>query len=53
MPTIGQLNKKIYQYQVGNFHCYIINISGFFKKDHIGFYGLKKDKEEYIQNRPV
>ena len=53
VPTVKELNLKLYELHAGQFHCNYIDVQDSFKRNNIGFYGINEIIEEYISNCPV
>lgn len=53
VPTVSELNEKLYEYHAENFPCNYRDVQDLFKKNNIGFYGLNNLIEEYVSNCPV
>ena len=53
VPTVKELNLKLYEYHCENFHCNYKDVQKKFIDNNIGFYGLNSLIEEYVSNCPV
>ena len=53
VPTVSELNEKLYEYHAEHFHCNYKDVQDLFKQNKIGFYGLNSLIEEYVSNCPV
>ena len=53
MPTVAELNEKLYEYHAEHFHCNYKDVQDLFKQNNIGYYGLNSLIEEYVNNCPV
>ena len=53
LPTVKELNLKLYEYNCKNFHCNYIDVQDKFFGNNIGFYGLNSVIEEYANNCPA
>ena len=53
VPTIKQLNEKLYEFHAHNFHVNKSKFINMFQNHKIGFYGLNVIIEEYISNCPA
>ena len=53
VPTVNELNEKLYEYHALKFHCNYKDVQELFKQNNIGYYGLNSLIEEYISNCPV
>ena len=53
VPTVAELNEKLYVYHAEHFHCNYKDVQDLFKQNNIGYYGLISLIEEYVNNCPV
>ena len=53
VPTINQLNEKLYEFHALNFSVNESEVINMFLNNKIGFYGLNVIIEEYISNCPA
>lgn len=53
VPTVAELNEKLYEYHAEHFHCNYKDVQDLFKQNNIGYYGLNSLIEEYVSNCPV
>ena len=53
VPTVKELNEKLYEYHADNFHCNYKEVQNKFKQNKIGYYGINSLIEEYISNCTV
>ena len=44
MPTVAELNEKLYEYHAEHFHCNYKDVQELFKQNNIGYYGLNVKK---------
>ena len=52
VPTVAELNEKLYEYHAEHFHCNYKDVQDLFKQNKIGYYGLNSLIEEYVSNCP-
>ena len=53
VPTIKELNEKLYEFHCQRFHCNYKEVQDQFKENNIGFYGINSIIEDYVSNCPI
>ena len=53
VPTIVELNEKLFDYHCNNFHCNEKDLIQIFKNNNMNFYGLQTIIQEYVKSCPV